>query len=68
MCVAECPVEAIVSENELSPEQQYFAQLNRELAQHRRWRRITKSKNPLPEHDKWATIKDKLDLLKREWK
>lgn len=63
MCVSECPVNAIVSENEIAPEQAHFVQLNRDLARHPDWRRITRSKAPLPTHEKWSTVKEKLQFL-----
>ncbi|TCS36295.1 ferredoxin [Paucimonas lemoignei] len=68
MCVPECPVNAIVSANEVSADQEPFVELNRTLSRHPEWKRITRPKSPLPEHEKWAAVNDKLGLLKREWK
>lgn len=67
MCVAECPVGAIVGENEIAPEQAHFVQLNRELSRAPDWKRIRQSKAPLPDHEKWAATGDKLELLQRRW-
>ncbi|HEV7856533.1 MAG TPA: ferredoxin FdxA [Herminiimonas sp.] len=63
ICVAECPVEAIVGDREIAVEQAHFIELNRNLSRHPEWRRIATHKPPLPNHEYWATIKDKLPLL-----
>src|SRR6476661_7814263 len=68
ICVAECPVDAIVSENEVPIEQMHFIQLNRELSQQAGWKRLTQSKMPLPEHEKWAATQEKLSFLQKRWK
>ncbi|MGE8546501.1 MAG: ferredoxin FdxA [Alcaligenes sp.] len=65
ICVAECPVGAIVSEQDLKPEQAVYADLNRELSQVPGWVRITRQKAPLPEHEYWAGRSGKLGLLQR---
>ncbi|HWT71596.1 MAG TPA: ferredoxin FdxA [Oxalicibacterium sp.] len=64
ICVAECPVGAIVGEREIAPEQAHFVALNRRLSQHPDWRRITKQQAPLPEHEHWANVPHKLPFLK----
>jgi len=66
ICVAKCPVGAIVSEREIAPEQAHFVELNRRLAQHPDWQRITKQQAPLPEHERWANVPHKLPFLKTE--
>lgn len=63
VCVPECPVNAIVNAAEISPEQQHFVALNRELSTRPDWKRISQAKTPMPEHEKWAQVKDKLPLL-----
>lgn len=63
ICVPECPVSAIVSETEITPEQAHFIQLNRDLAQHPDWKRIRQPKLPLADHQKWAEVKEKLSYL-----
>lgn len=63
VCVPECPVNAIIGATEIAPEQQHFIALNRELSQHPDWKRISKQKEPMAEHEKWAQVKDKLPLL-----
>lgn len=65
ICVAECPVGAIVSEQDLKPEQAVYADLNRELSQAPGWVRITRQKAPLSEHEYWAGRSGKLGLLQR---
>lgn len=67
ICVPECPVDAIVSESEISAEQKHFIQINRDLSRRPDWKRITHSKSPLHDHEKWAAVKDKLGMLEREW-
>jgi ferredoxin len=64
ICVAECPVDAIVGANEVAPEQRHFIELNASLAANPDWKRITKSTAPLPEHEKWAAVRGKLRFLK----
>lgn len=66
ICVAECPVGAIVSDHEIADDQRHFIQLNRELSQHPAWKRINRSKEPLPDHAEWATAPDKLHLLETD--
>ncbi|HEY9279149.1 MAG TPA: ferredoxin FdxA [Eoetvoesiella sp.] len=66
ICVAECPVGAIVSDHEVPDDQKQFIDLNRELANNPQWKRISRVKEPLPDHEKWAEIKDKLPFLQRD--
>jgi len=63
ICVGECPVDAIVEERDIDPGQAHFVRINRDLSHDPRWKRITKSRSPLPEHDAWAKVKAKLHLL-----
>lgn len=63
ICVAECPVGAIASDRDIAPEQRHFVELNRVLSSDPRWRRITAVKAPLPDHEHWATVREKLPLL-----
>jgi ferredoxin len=63
VCVPECPVNAIYSEDDVPGDQQHFIQLNTELAAN--WPSITKSKAPLPEAEEWKDVKDKLDQLEK---
>ena len=44
-------------------EQVHFIDLNADLS--KKWRPIIEKKDPLPDADDWASVKDKLDHLKR---
>ena len=61
VCVPECPVEAIADEQDLTPEQQPYIELNRRLAAE--WPLITEAREPLPDAEQWARQKNKRDLL-----
>ena len=65
ICVAECPVDAIVADSDIAPDQAHFVELNRVLANDPRWKRITAVKEPLPDHARWARERDKFGLLLR---
>jgi ferredoxin len=61
--IPECPVNAILPEEDVPEDQQQFIPLNAELA--RKWPSITKRKPALPDADEWKDVKDKLDQLTR---
>ncbi|HEY9103409.1 ferredoxin FdxA [Chitinimonas sp.] len=61
LCVAECPVEAIYAEDDVPADQQAYIQLNAELS--KGWPVIVEKKDPLPDHDQWASVKGKLQHL-----
>ncbi len=63
LCEPECPVDAILHEDDLTPEQDKFYALNQELAE--LWPNINKSKPALPDADKWQDVPDKLQFLER---
>jgi ferredoxin len=63
LCEPECPIEAIHAEDDVPDEQQQYIQLNAELA--KIWPVITEQKDALPDADKWAEVKDKLEYLER---
>jgi ferredoxin len=63
VCVPECPVDAIYPEDELPAGQERFLELNAELA--RQWPVIEVKKDPLPDAEEWAEVKDKLQYLER---
>ena len=63
VCVPECPVNAIYAEEDVPETQQAFININAELA--KIWPAITKSKAPLPGHEKWTNVPDKLQHLDR---
>ena len=61
LCVAECPVEAIVDEEEIPADQQEFIELNARLSQ--QWPPITQRKDAAGDADQWAGVPDKRKLL-----
>lgn len=62
VCVPECPVEAIVDEKDLKPEQMEYVELNKRLAA--QWPLITAANEPLPDADEWADKPNKRELLR----
>ncbi|MPV85428.1 ferredoxin FdxA [Ostreibacterium oceani] len=63
LCEPECPVDAIFAEEDLPEKQIHFMDLNAELAQ--AWPVITVKKDPLPDHETWDGVPDKLQYLER---
>lgn len=63
LCEPECPVDAIFSEDELPEKEHVFLELNAELSMV--WPNITERKDPLPDAEEWAEVKDKLEHLER---
>ncbi|HUG24155.1 ferredoxin FdxA [Piscinibacter sp.] len=61
VCVPECPVNAIVAEHELAPEQQHFLELNTRLS--KQWPVITQARDPLPDAETWASVPAKFEQL-----
>ncbi|WP_372657960.1 ferredoxin FdxA [Hydrogenophaga sp.] len=61
VCIPECPVEAILEEQDLAPEQKEYVALNAELSL--KWPVITTTQEPLPGADQWADKRDKRDML-----
>jgi len=57
VCIPECPVEAISTEEDVPTGQEAYTALNAELAT--QWPVITRTKAALPEADEWAKVKDK---------
>src|SRR5207245_8878747 len=64
VCIPECPVNAIVPEEDVPEEQKKFTALNAELA--KIWPVITDAKPGPEDADQWKDVKDKLKLLERE--
>src|SRR5580693_5246085 len=58
LCEPECPVNAIMSEDDLTGTQVQFLELNAELS--KTWPNITSQKDPLPDSKDWEEVKDKL--------
>ncbi len=63
LCAPECPVDAILEEDEVPDDQLTFIQLNAELAQ--QCPNITEKKPSLPDAKQWDTVTDKKHLLER---
>jgi ferredoxin len=63
LCVAECPVEAIYSEDDVPGNQQHFIALNAELS--KSWKPIIEKKDALADADDWAKVTEKLEKLER---
>lgn len=61
LCVPECPVDAIVSDHELPPDQQAFLQINADLS--RKWPTLTIALSHLPDADVWRTVPGKRSHL-----
>lgn len=63
LCEPECPVNAIMTEDEVPEAQQQFIQLNAELS--KEWPVLNICKGGLPDSDDWKEVKDKLKYLER---
>ena len=63
LCEPECPVEAIMSEDDVPENQQEFIQLNAELS--REWPVLSEMKDAPADADDWKEVKDKLQHLER---
>ena len=63
VCVPECPENAIYAGDDVPADQKQFVEINAELA--RLWKPLTKSKDSMPDHEKWTGVADKLQYLKR---
>ena len=65
VCIPECPVNAIMPEEDVPADQIAFIKLNVELSRAEGWKSITKRKDALPDAEEWKDVKDKLDRLVR---
>jgi ferredoxin len=63
VCIPECPVNAILPEEDVPTDQLKFIAMNAELST--QWPSITKRKTPLPDADQWKDRIDKLGYLER---
>jgi ferredoxin len=63
VCIPECPVNAILPEEDVPADQLHFIKLNADLSA--LWPSITKRKQALPDADDWKDKKDKLGELIR---
>lgn len=61
VCVPECPVDAIVPDNEAGVDVIFWTNLNTRLSN--KWPNITKKKTALPDAADWKDKPNKIDLL-----
>jgi ferredoxin len=61
LCEPECPVEAIMSDDDVPEGQREFIQLNADLS--RKWPVINQTKPPPDDADQWKGVKEKRGLL-----
>lgn len=61
VCVPECPVDAIVPDDEIPPGQEEFLELNARLA--RRWPVLTTREAPPADAEEWVGVRGKRGLL-----
>ena len=65
ICVAECPVNAIVNAAEANDAQRPYIALNARLAKSPQWRSITRPRAPLPGHAEWRDVAAKAHWLEQ---
>jgi ferredoxin len=63
LCEPECPVDAIVSEDDIPEGQEQFLALNAELT--KEWPVLAQAKAPPEDADDWKDVKNKIDHLER---
>jgi ferredoxin len=61
MCVPECPVDAIYSQDTLPDDQKHFIEINARLS--KKWPNIITQIPPLDEAEKWDGVTEKLAHL-----
>ena len=61
LCEPECPIEAIVSEDDLNEDDKHFLELNKRLSE--KWPIITEIKESPQDAKKWEGKPNKLELL-----
>ena len=61
LCIPECPIDAIVPDDELPADQQDFIEINRELAE--QGENITLRKDPPADADSWRSKPNKREFL-----
>lgn len=66
LCEPECPIEAIVSEDDVSDAQREFLALNAELA--KTWPNLSHKKASPADAKQWEAVSDKRQYLETEWK
>lgn len=61
VCIPECPVDAIVDDNNVDIDVVFWTDLNRRLSL--KWPNISKKKSALPDAEQWKDTPNKLNLL-----
>jgi len=61
VCQPECPIDAILSEDELPDDQIEFIEINARLSEV--YENIVEAKDPLPDAKKFETVENKRDFL-----
>jgi ferredoxin len=61
VCVPECPIDAIVPDNDVDTNIVFWTEINGRLS--KKWPVITKRKDALPDAEEWNGKPNKLDLL-----
>ena len=64
VCVPECPAEAIFAEDDVPEGQLAYIAINAEMS--RKWPVITRSKDPMPDAEKWRDVGNKIIHLIRD--
>ena len=64
VCVPECPEDAIYALDDVPEDQKQFVEINAELA--RLWKPLTKSKESMPDAEKWSGVANKQQYLARD--
>lgn len=63
LCEPECPIDAIVSEDDLNDDNRHYLELNTELSAE--WPNITIKKEAPADAKEWEGVEDKLQYLER---
>ena len=66
LCEPECPINAIISEDDVTEAQKPFIALNAELSKN--WPNITAKKEAPEDAKSWENVEGKLAHLEKEWK
>ena len=61
VCIPECPIDAIVTDNNQDINIEYWVKLNTRLS--KQWPNINKKKDPLPDNEYWNQKSNKINLL-----
>ena len=61
LCEPECPVDAIVADDEIPEDQKQFLELNARLSE--KWPNITVKKEPPEDADDWKDVPGKIEYL-----